>query len=207
MLCAVSMDKYSVMLYDTESLKLKTLSLSDALKELARTAFKGVLGLKLFDESQRDIVTREEYTDVLGMVTPEYEHSVAEDAGRVWLKCDNIRPYYDKDVLSFNRDKFKLYFKSGVVLLLWCDGYMYKLEEKQGSIYLNGAKTSWGYMPPGISYVVDEHETAGYTLYLKRRWLNIEGRYLRHCYNHEVHYGREASVTEFKNEVKKYMHK
>lgn len=205
MLCAVAMDNYSVDVYDTESLKLSRMSLRDALRELVKTSFKGILGLKLFDEGQRDIVTNETYTDVLGVTETNAKHMARGDEKRVLVRCDNLRPYFEKDVLSFNRDKFKMYFNSGKVLLMWCDGYMYKLEDKDGSIYLNGVKTTWGYMPPGISYVVDEHETAGYTLYLKHRWLNVEGRYLRHCYNHEIHYGKEASVTEFKNEVKKYM--
>ena len=114
-----------------------------------------------------------------------------------------MRPYFERDTLQLNRDDFKMFFKSGVVLLIWSKGYLYEICEKDNKVLMNGQETTWGYMPRGIGYVVEEKD-GSYSLYLRNKWLNIDGKHIRYCINHDVMYGKPAEAKRFIQEYKKF---
>lgn len=203
MLCAVSMNKADVNLYDTDKLSLSRIDLKDALKCLVRTNFKGVAGLRLADESQMEDVLSESYDKVIGVSERDAKYPERFPANSILMSCDNMRPYFERDTLQLNREDFKMFFKSGVVLLIWSKGYLYEIYEKDNKVLMNGQETSWGYMPRGIGYVVEEKD-GSYSLYLRNKWLNIDGKHIRYCINHDVMYGKQAEAKRFIQEYKKF---
>lgn len=203
MLCAVSMGKADVNLYDTDKLSLSRMDLKDALKCLIRTNFKGVNGLRLADNTQMEKVLEGNYDTVLGVTAKESEMQERFPDKSILMLCDNMRPYFGRDTLQLNRDDFKMFFKSNVVLLIWSKGYLYEIKEKDNKVLVNGNETTWGYMPRGIGYVTQDTD-GSYSLYLRNKWVNVDGKHIRYCINHEVLYGVQADAKKFVQLYKKY---
>lgn len=203
MLCAVSMGKADVNLYDTDKLSLSRMDLKDALKCLIRTNFKGVNGLHLADNTQMEKVLEGNYDTVLGVTAKESEMPERFPDKSILMLCDNMRPYFERDTLQLNRDDFKMFFKSNVILLIWSKGYLYEIKEKDNKVLVNGNETTWGYMPRGIGYVTQDTD-GSYSLYLRNKWVNVDGKHIRYCINHEVLYGVQADAKKFVQLYKKY---
>lgn len=204
MLYSVGFTKMELDVYDSSDLSRERVKLTDFVDFIKKNGMYSVKGISFFNDNMQSMIESGEFEKVscINKVTAKYYRPLDKELVFV---CVNERPFIDKDIYIIDQPDFKMYFKSGVALVIWHKGYLYNIEFKEGvSSLLNGDVVDLNIIPNTLAYVAKNSDNDGYSLFLFNKWLEVRGDRLLCTLNHGIYYGKKGSFDIFKKVISHY---
>lgn len=204
MLFAVGFTKMELDVFNTNDLTRERIKLMDIAKYLKDNGLDSIQGINLLQEDMSELIASGDYEKVL-CVDRVVSRRCPFGEKDVVLVCSNERPYINKSVYTVDKPDFKLYFKSGVALVIWHRGYLYNITFGNGmKAVLNGETVDLNIVPRSLAYACTNNDGESYSLYLYNKWLEVHGDRLLCTLNHGVYYGKRGNFDMFKQVVSHY---
>lgn len=203
MLYSVGFTKMELDVYDSSDLTRERINLNQVSDFIRANGIDSIQGVSFLNDEMNDLCMSGTYDNVVcvnRVVAKYYEPKEKE----LVFVCNNERPSINKDVYRIDEADFKMYFKSGIALVLWHKGYLYNIEfSGKNTTLLNGEPVDLNIVPTSLAYVAKESED-GYSLYLFNKWLEVRSDRLLCTLNHGIYYGKKGSFDIFKKVISHY---